>query len=180
MPVRLSARRAAPLTLLLLPLLAGCGPTHDQFPPVCPSAGLVAPTGNIALYRPGTTQHDLADQVVQGRIVAINGQCRQGDDKSKLDVDVTVSLNFLRGPAMQGNDVTVPVFVAVTEGDRILDKKIYDIAVKFPSNVDQTARTMPPLHMVLPVAPDKSGAAYRIVAGFQLSPAELQAGKPGQ
>ena len=180
MSVRPSAWRAAPFALLLLPLLAGCGPTRDQIPPACPSAGLVPPTGDITLYRPGAKQRDLVDQVLQGHLVGINGKCHQGDDTSRLDADVTVSFHFTRGPAMQGTGVTVPAFVAVTEGDRILDKKLFGVAVQFPGNLDQTAVTSAPVHMVLPVGPDKSGSAYRIVAGFQLTPAQLQAARAGQ
>lgn len=182
MSVRPSAWRAAPLALLplLLPLLSGCGPTRDQFPPVCPSVAVVAPTGDLTLYRPGAKEHDLVDQLLQGRVVGIHGKCRPGDNPSKLEADVTVSFRFTRGPAMQGNKLTVPAFVAVAEGDHVLDKKILGIPVDFAGNVDQAEVTSAPVHMVLPVGPKKSGAAYRILAGFQLTPAQLQAAGGGQ
>lgn len=180
MPIRLSAWRAAPAALLLLPLLSGCGaPGRDEFPPVCPTAGLVPPTDDLTLYRAGG-RHDLVDQVLQGRIVGIHGKCTQGDDKSTLALDVTVDMQFNRGPAMQGKEVTVPIFVAVAEGDRILDKHVYGVAATFPPNVDRSSRTSAPVHMVLPVSPEKSGAAYHVVAGFQLTPAELEAAQQEQ
>jgi len=177
MSVRLSARRAAPLALLLLPLLSACGPDRDQFAPACPAAGLVPPTGDITLYRPGSSGHDLVDQVLQGRVVAIDGKCREGDKKDKLDVDVTVTFRFTRGAAMQGNAVTVPVFVAVTEGDTILAKKVYGVDAGFPPNVDQVTRTSAPIQMTMPVTPTKSGAAYSVVAGFQMTPDQLAAAR---
>jgi len=180
MSVRLSARRAAPFVLLLLPLLSACGPNRDQFAPACPAAGLVPPTGDITLYRPGSSGHDLVDQVLQGRVLAINGQCREGDRKDKLDVDVTVTFRFTRGASMHGNAVTVPVFVAVTEGDDVLDKKVYGVDAGFPPNVDQVTRTSAPIHMSIPVTPTKSGAAYSVVAGFQLTPEQLSAARDRQ
>lgn len=180
MSVRPSVWRAAPLVLLLLPLLSGCGAGRDQTPPACPSAGLVPPTGDITVYPPGARLDDVANQVLQGRIVAIKGKCRQGGDPSRLGAEATVSLHFTRGPAMSDKSVTVPVFVAVTEGGHVLDKKVFDVAVDFPNNIDQADRTVGPVDMVLPVGPKQSGAAYRIVAGFQLTPAQLKAARAAQ
>ena len=177
----LAVRRVAPLAVLfLLPLLSGCGPTGDKFPPACPAAGLVPPTGDITLYRPGSSRHDLVDQVLRGRVVAINGKCQDGDAKNQLDVDVTVSFEFTRGAAMQGNAVSVPVFVAVTEGDHILDKHVYGVDAGFPPNVDQVTRTSAPIHMSIPVSAAMSGAAYTIVAGFQLTADQLAAARARQ
>ncbi len=174
MPFCLSiACRAASLALLL-PLLSGCGPERNQFPPACPHAGLLDPTGDILVYRPNSSGHDLTDVVLQGRMVGINGQCRPGD-KGTLDVAVKFSIEFARGPAMQGDRTQVPVFVAVTEGDRILDKHLYQVEAAFPRNVDRVRLTSAEVDLTLPVTPTKSGAAYSILAGFQLTPDQLAA-----
>ena len=42
---------------------------------------------------------------------------------------------------MQGREAEVPVFVAVTEGETILDKHVYLMQVAFPSNVDRVTLT---------------------------------------
>ena len=178
MPVRLSAvRRAAPLVLLLLPLLSGCGPARDEFAPACPVANVLPPTGDIVEYRPNSTGRDLTDLVLQGKVTGITGKCQPGDRKNKLDVAVTIMFEFARGPAMQGNAINVPVFVAVTEGDHILDKKVYAVSTAFPPNVDRTHFSSAAVDMSLPVAKDKSGAAYTILAGFQLTPQQLAANR---
>ena len=80
---------------------------------------------------------DLTDLVLHGRIIGIQGSCRAGDNKTQLAVTVNVGVELTRGPAMAGRDVDVPVFVAVTEGDAILDKRIYLMHAAFPSNVDR-------------------------------------------
>ena len=176
MPVRLSAAlRAAPL-LFLLPLF-GCGPGRDQFAPACPGAGLLEHAGDIAEFRPNSSGRDLTDLMLRGRIVAIRGQCQPGDKKNALDVKVTITFEFSRGPALQGRDVAVPAFVAVTEGEQVLTKKVYGVTARFPENVDRTQFTSAPIDMSLPVGPDKSGAAYTILAGFQLTPDQLAANR---
>jgi hypothetical protein len=68
----------------------------------------------------------------------------------------------------------VPVFLAVTDGDTILDKRIYPLHVVFPPNVDRLVLRSEEQSLVLPVSPGRSGAAYTILIGFQLTPDELE------
>ena len=84
---------------------------------------------------------DLTDLVLHARIVGIQGSCREGDEKNQLAVTVGVAVELTRGPAMQGREAEVPVFVAVTEGETILDKRTYRMHVVFPSNVDRVTLT---------------------------------------
>ena len=83
---------------------------------------------------------------------------------------------------MAGRETDVPVFVAVTEGDTILDKRVYLMHVVFPSNVDRVTLTPGEVNLVLPVTSTKSGAAYTILGGFQLTPDQMtqtpQTGRP--
>jgi hypothetical protein len=69
--------------------------------------------------------------------------------------------------------VDVPYFLAVLEGGQILDKKIYPAHIVFPANTDQVTWNSEGVHMVFPVSATKSGAAYTVLAGFQLTPDEL-------
>ena len=74
---------------------------------------------------------------------------------------------------MQGRTAEVPIFVAVTDGDAVRDKHVYALHMEFPPNIERTSITSPPIDMTLPISPTKSGAAFGIIAGFQLTPAEL-------
>jgi hypothetical protein len=49
--------------------------------------------------------------------------------------------------------------------------------VVFPSNVDRVTLTPGDVNLLLPVTPSKSGAAYTIIAGFQLAPGEVGQGR---
>ena len=75
--------------------------------------------------------------MLHARIVDIQGSCREGDKKTQLAVTVNVGVELTRGPAMAGREIEVPVFVAVTDGDTILDKRTLRDAVAFPPNVDR-------------------------------------------
>ena len=166
--------RAAAVAVPLV--LAGCGPGKDQFAPACPRPAFLAEAGDLDRYRTGTAPgggHDITDLVLHGRIVAVTGSCKPGDKKDQLAVALTAGVELTRGPAMQGVEADVPVFVAVTEGDTILDKRVYPLHVAFPSNVDRMTINTNEIDLVLPVRPKKSGAAYTILVGFQLTPDEL-------
>ena len=79
----------------------------------------------------------------------------------------------MRGPAMRGRTETVPFFVAVVEGQRILDKQVYRVAATFPANTDRVRITSDPVSLSLPIEPGRTGASYEVLVGFQLTPAEL-------
>lgn len=177
MPTRPSCLLRAAAFAALLPLVSACAPERDQFPPACPGLAFLTPTANVTLFRPGSDARDLTALMLSGRMMTIQGKCRQGDTKNTVDATLTVGVELTRGPAMPGNRVNVPVYVAVTEGDRILDKHVYTLEATFPSNVDRLVVTTPEVFMVLPVTPAKSAAAYSILAGFQLTPDELAASR---
>jgi hypothetical protein len=49
--------------------------------------------------------------------------------------------------------------------------------VRFPANVGSVRVVSPPIDMTFPVNASKSGAAYGIIAGFQLTPEEMAANR---
>jgi len=163
--------RAAAFAVLLA--ASACAPDRDQFPPACPTTAFLTPTADVSIFRPGSNGRDLTALMLAGRMESIRGKCEPGDSKNTVNATVTVGAVLSRGPAMPGNAARVPVFVAVTEGNRILDKHIYTLDAVFPSNVDRITVATPPVFMVLPVSPTMSAAAYQILAGFQLTPDQL-------
>jgi hypothetical protein len=166
----------ATLVVTLLPLLADCGPARDQFAPPCPRPAILGDTADIYLYRAGSapgSARDLTDLVLHGRVVGVNGSCKPGDSKKQLVTSFKVGFELSRGPAMQGRVAQVPVFIAVTDGDAILDKQVHLMRVEFPANVDRVVQGTGEADLVLPIAPSKSGAAYGIIVGFQLTPDQL-------
>jgi hypothetical protein len=176
MPVRLRSVVRLCLPALLLSLF-GCGPSRNEFAPVCPTARLIPTLADMTRYAGKGPSHDLTDMIIQARVVAVNGNCSAGDDKSVLPAKVQVTIAVQRGPAMRGREADVPVFLAVTEGEVVRDKQVFPVHVVFPPNVDRLTMTSPEIDLGLPVSPTKSGASYGIIAGFQLTPDELAANR---
>jgi len=172
-----SARRIAP-TAVLLAMLAGCGaPLTSTFPPECPRAGVLADAADLTRYRSagqqaGATGRDLTDMVLDGQITGVSGDCTRAS-RRELDVSVAVSMRLTRGPAARGPVGTVPFFVAVTRNGQVLDKQIYHVAPDFAANSDTVRLTSDPVTLTLPISVEKTGSAYNLVVGFQLSPDEV-------
>jgi hypothetical protein len=162
--------------VLLVPLF-GCGPGRNDFAPICPTARLIPALADVTRYAGPGPAHDLTDLILQARVTAVDGKCSAGDDRSILPTTVNVTISIQRGPAMQGREADIPVFLAVTEGDTMRDKKVFPVHVVFPPNVDRLIMNSGEIDLGLPVSQEKSGNAYGIIAGFQLSPEELSANR---
>jgi len=152
--------------------LAGCGSgTEDAFAPACPGAAIVRDAADLSRYR--GAGRDLTDTVVEGRITGINGNCKR-DGADTVVTTVQVGIELMRGPAAPGRRAELAYFVAVLDGDRILDKQVFPLRAEFPANADRLRLTGDDVELRLQVKPDKTAAAYRIQVGFQLTPEELE------
>ncbi len=159
--------------ILLAPLLAAaCAPGRGQFAPVCPVPGLVKPLSELTRYRAGS--RDLRDLEVRARIVDIAGTCKPGRTGT-VAVSVKVVAEAVRGPGASSEAYRLPVFVAVTEGADIRDKTLFWLPVEFPRGRNTVRAASEEIEMELPVAQNVTAAAYGIVAGFQLTPEEVEA-----
>ena len=170
-PTRLACRRLPILVACALLPLAGCGGKEDdRFAPPCPTPSIPRDFGDVRRYRGAGL--DITDAVLEGRIIAVNGSCTR-DGGGIVKANVSVSMELRRGPAATGRNADVSYFVAVSEGERILDKRVYNLRAEFPANTDRLRLTGEDVELRLPVTGQKSAASYRISVGFQLTPNEL-------
>jgi len=157
-------------------LLAACGPARNEFPPTCPRPAILAEAADFDRYRgDGAGPHDLTQLELHGRIVGVKGSCEIPGGQSNLSVSVSVFVELTRGPAMQGRSAEVSYFVTELQGSAIIDKQSLVSTVAFPQNVDRMTLQSGDLKLALPITPEKTGASYTILVGFQLTPAEMDA-----
>ncbi len=175
----LSAPRVAALLLPLFASLAGCGGANtDKFPPSCPRTSIVGSAATLTRYRATASGggQDVTDMVLNGRITGVSGTCQRADEGT-LDVGATIGLDLMRGPASRSRTEDVPFFVAVTQGEQILDKRVFHVRADFPPNTDRLRLNSDEVHLTLPISPERSGASYDMLVGFQLTPDELAANR---
>lgn len=167
-PIR-TARMAAAL-LVTATTLAACGDKQDRFAPPCPSPTILPDLGDLRRYN-GRGQ-DIVDTVLEGRVVSIEGSCTR-TAPGIVTATVSIGLDLSRGPAATSRTADLAWFIALTDGDNILDKRVFPLRPTFPPNVNRLRLVGDQIDINIPVSSQKSAAAYRIVAGFELTPAEV-------
>jgi hypothetical protein len=144
----------------------------DVFAPACPQLALLQDGADLVRFDgPG---RDITDVVMEAHLTAVPATCHWADKThKKVEAKLQVAMSIGRGPGMKGRSVVVPYFLAISEGDQILDKQIAAARADFPINTDRLSVITPEVSMLFPVSPEKSAAVYKITASFQLTPEEL-------
>jgi hypothetical protein len=160
----------AVLALLLTGLAAGCGPKDTEFPPACPSLALLPDAGDLARFN-GQGQ-DIVNLITRARITGVPAKCETGDKKTVL-ATLHIEANISRGPASPPTPAPIDYFIALMEGDKVLQEQDFVLTPTFAPNVDRASVRGDDIQLTLPISKTKSAAVYRIFVGFRLSRDEL-------
>jgi hypothetical protein len=90
---------------------------------------------------------------------------------------INVGIELTRGPAATGRTAEVAFFVAVSQGERVLDKQVYTLRAVFPENTDRLRLTGDSVDLRLPISKTVKADSYQVTTGFQLTPEELEANR---
>ena len=168
-PPRARPMAASLGALAALLLLAGCD-QPDAFPPACPSLARAKEFAEAIRF--AGSGRDVTDMVLSARIAEVPAQCKRENSRA-VRATLRVGVDITRGPAAAGRSAELGYFVAVTEGDRVLEEQDYTIRGTFPPNVDKVSVLGQEISLIFPVTSDKPASAYKIYVAFRLTPAEL-------
>jgi hypothetical protein len=155
-------------------LVAGCGETAEKFAPACPRPAILQDANDLQRFR--GAGRDFLDTSLQGRITSINGSCTLDGSKA-VAATINVGIELTRGPAATGRTAEVAFFVAVSQGERVLDKQVYTLQAVFPENTDRLRLTGDSVDLRLPISKTVKADSYQVTTGFQLTPEELEANR---
>lgn len=161
------ASRIAPLALAAPLLLAGCA--ADKAPTLfCPQVAVLQQASHFVSTKGDSI--DVAARTLDARITGVGGHCKKVS-KTTEQVDFRVGFVAHNGPASTRDKWTLPYFIAISQGDRIIDKKIYPVSFDFRNGSDQAVATTTTIRLRFPRAP-RSGD-QQVLVGFQMTPAEI-------
>jgi len=156
--------------LLLASLVGACGPGDNQFPPVCPTLGLLPDAADVTRFNGGG--QDVTDMLVRARITGVPAKCDMAEPGS-LRATLHVDADLFRGPVAAAASPPIGYFVAVMKAGTVLQEQDFAFTPTFAPNVDRSSVHGEDIELLLPVGKSKSAAAYRIYVGFRLTPTEL-------
>jgi len=124
------------------------------------------------VFRPGATE-DRANVLYTAEITAVGGGCDMDKKAHTADASLTIQFRVTRASASGEAHYTVPYFVAVTEGARILARQNYAVTLSFEPGQTVASATEKVASVHLDTDKDKQPYDYQILAGLQLTRAEL-------
>jgi hypothetical protein len=152
---------------LSLAALSGCAsaPTPPAF---CPQVAVLQQAANLTAFLPGRS--DVGAELTTAQITGVAGSCTAGS-KHLLHVTFKAGFSASNGPANHGAALTLPYFVALTNGDAIISKTNYTVTLTFDGNASAAQAVSQPVTVELANAP--ASANVQILVGFALTPDQL-------
>ncbi|MCC6717029.1 MAG: hypothetical protein IT555_04030 [Acetobacteraceae bacterium] len=168
-------RLAVPIHLLAallttVALVAGCSSGTAKFAPTCPQLALLAEGADLVRF--AGAGRDVTDRVLEARVAGVDASCKMGSKDAVVAV-VKVTADIARGPAARGRVAQVPYFVAVMDGDTVLDWREFTLQANFPANVESLRVAGDELELRFPGAGDNGAGRYKIIVSLQLTEEEL-------
>lgn len=161
------------VALGLLTALAGCGDEESQsvsFAPSCPLTHIPPEAADYYQYEGKT--FTFPHLVTRASILKLQGDCLAAGRK---DLQTRIALRFVvsRGMAAHDGTVTLPWFIAVVHGDKIVNKHVFHHTFQFPANLSSYTTDTHVVTVDLPIPPKNTESDYRFEVGFQLTKDQL-------
>ena len=162
-----------PVFLLALLALAGCNTAKVNN---CPVAVILADASQVTIFRPGAPQ-DLAGEAYRVALVDISTGCSINKKTGETDSSYRVNFRATRAPSADAAHYTVPYFVAITQGDELIEKRILQISFDFAAGDSIATFSVSPDDFDIHVPNGHQPFEYEIMAGFQMTPAQVDYNK---
>ncbi len=161
--------RPVMLIALLLPVLAGCASDKANN---CPGVSSIVETSIGTIFKPDTPI-DPANILYTVEITQVHSSCDVDKTAVNSSTDVSVSFRATRAPNGAAATYKVPYFVSISQGERILAKKVY--GTEFTFEPGQTTATFSDTVQSADVTAGKEKKTYDylVLVGLQLTKEQL-------
>lgn len=158
--------------------LSGCGSSgfSSAKPEDCPSASVIVPTSSLTTFKQGM-QNDPKGELYRVGISGATTDCSLDEDNGITDSSLQISFRATRSEA--GPEVTykVPYYVAVAQGERILNKRDIWVSFTFPENETEATFSDEVGSTQITLENGKKPYDYQIIVGMQLTHDQLEYNK---
>jgi hypothetical protein len=155
--------------LLLFPVLAlwlsGCASSETV---LCPSGAVLRDTATLTVFRAGAPL-DPSGEAFTATIAGIKTSCHYNKGAGAIPTDMRFTVRATRAPSPDSGNYKVPYYLAVTQGDRILDKKNFMLDVTFAPGSAVFTQDVTLDTTTVNLEEGHPATDYQLLVGFQLS-----------
>lgn len=151
-------------------LLASCSSDKEKN---CPAVTSVVETSIASVFVPNHAP-DPSTLVYTVEVTGAQATCTVDKNAYNSSSDVTISFRATRGPSGSSATYKVPYFVAISQEDRILAKKVFETEVTFEPGETTKTFTDNVDSAQVSAGKDKKTFDYVILVGLQLTKEQLE------
>ena len=138
----------------------------------CPSAVILADASEMTVFRAGAPE-DLAGEAYRVFLVSTSTDCSINKKTGETSSSLELSFRATRAPSADAAHFTVPYFVAVTQADRLIEKRILQVSFDFAPGAAVTTFSVSPDDFDIHVENGHQPFEYELMAGFQMTQAQI-------
>lgn len=153
---------------LLALLLAGCESSKVSN---CPAAAILADTAQVTQFRAGAVQ-DLSGEAYTAYLTGISSECYVDRKRGMSNSSAILSFRATRAPSAEAAEYTIPYFLAVIAGERVLSKQIFSVTFRFAPGAAVANFTDTVDETDIKIEADHRPTDYQLTAGLQISEAQ--------
>lgn len=153
----------------LLVALSGCS---SDAPDNCPGASSIVMTSVGTVFK-NAMSTDASNILYTAEITGVTASCDADKDAQSSTSSVNVSFRATRPPNGGAAQYKVPYFVAISQADRLVTKKEYEIEFSFDPGQTETTFSDTINSVAVTADQDKHTYDYEILVGLQLTKAQL-------
>jgi hypothetical protein len=169
--MRFRLSRLALAGVLLLPIL-GCSTKIV----ICPVPAILADTQSVTFFRPGTAP-DLANELYTVSLINAAGDCTYNTSQNLVKASLDLTFRATRTPQATAATYSVPYFVVVSENAKIFSKRLLHLKFTFAPGASTATINQSPDDISLRVSNGKLPWNYEELAGFQMTPEQIDYAK---
>lgn len=163
-----------PFCRLLVPaacavLLLGCETDRTG---TCPAVSSLVETSQATVFRPGMPM-DPSNMVYTVEITGMKSSCDVDKQAENANTELDIQFRATRAPNGAEAHYKVPYYVAITQEERILAKKIYTVEFDFQPGQSTTTFSESIGSAEVTAAREKKTFDYNVLVGLQLTKAQL-------
>ena len=170
------------LVAVAVAILAGCANEEDEDSAPCPAAKVMGEPSELTRYRDGPAR-DPTDVLFEARMMRVIGECGYDLDGGEIEIELEVTMDILRGPALVDGKVSYRYFVVVAEwvSDEGLEpvvrrRQSFPVETVIPGGRRGLSyRDL--LEIEIPRPDDRDVRNYVVYLGFELTKEELMHNK---